>query len=129
MITWFLGDWVLLAAAYGAGLTLADLLVPVGTDSVLLSFVVQLALMTAIALPANVLYFLAVPCPRNILVSAAGLEIDFGLRRKKYPWGNVHLREVEAYLYGEWLGIPTRVALNPYQRQRLEAWRRTYAPA
>jgi hypothetical protein len=128
MIAWFLGDWVLLAASYGAGITLADVLVPVGSGSLALRIIVQLALMSAIALPAIVLYFLAVPCPRNVVVSPEGLDIDFGLRRKKYPWGNVHLRETDVYLYGEWLGVPTRVALNPYQRQRIEAWGRTYAP-
>jgi hypothetical protein len=131
----FLGSWAVLALSYLVGLAISDALVPFSQRFGPIGFLTQLGILSLIGLPAIVLYWTAVPCPRNIRLAAEGLVVEFPLRSRLYRWGEIHVTGKQVFLFGQetsWLRKspwPGHVALNPRQRGRVEAWRKVYGPA
>jgi hypothetical protein len=131
----FLGSWAVLALSYLVGLAISDTRVPFSQRFGPIGFLTQLGILSLVGLPAIVLYWTAVPCPRNIRLAAEGLVVEFPLRSRLYRWGEIHVTGKQVFLFGQetsWLRKspwPGHVALNPRQRERVEAWRKVYGPA
>jgi hypothetical protein len=128
--TWFfLGNFVVLLGALYLGQILAQRAIPAPWGPSPLVWLAWLGIMSAIVLPANVVYFLSVPCPRTLGLSPVGVTIDFGMRRKFYAWKNVFQRDGEVVCFpsrGLW---PNRVALSVRQGDRVRAYRGVFASA
>jgi hypothetical protein len=127
--TFMAGSFLLLFCAYFVGSLIGQTAFPQRHPPELLPFLFQLGVMAAIALPSNLLYFLSVPCPQRIGISPLGLSVEFGLRKKEYPWHDVHSRPNEALCFAGRSPWPTKVALSASQQSRIATFfGRTFTP-
>lgn len=118
-VLWFAGNFALSFSGLCLGQIISDAISPLSVATPALVVLLRIGILALIALPLATVYTLVVPRPGQIGFSPVGLPVHYGLRTQLFGWQDVRFHKLEAICYGGSFGLPTRVALTPYQLQRV----------
>ena len=121
-LAYLLGQTAVLAGAMTAALALTALIGPFSPRVGTLAYFAQEVLVVAVGVLSLTVYGLLVSLPLDLLPTPEGLWVDFGLRKKMYPWREVHQSGNLAILSSGRGILLQRVSLSPQQREVLEAY-------
>jgi len=119
---WFAGNFAVLFSGLYLGQEVADAIFPLTADTSGLIVLVRIGILCLILLPLATVYPLVVPRPSRIGLSPIGFSVDYGLRTQLFDWKDVRFHEHEAICFGGNLGLPSRLALTPYQVYRVSSF-------